>query len=95
MCSLTQTKKLLEGYVDRIMNLEEYKALMMLELLLSDKDLSEYNYATVDGSGELCCFVDEPHISKVENEMWSNNDKLEIPRTSLHHSQQTLARGID
>jgi len=49
------------------MNITEYKALMMLELLMCNHDLSNHNYAAVDEDGELCVYILYPETSGHES----------------------------
>lgn len=52
---------------------EEYKSLMMLELLMCSHDLSNHNYAAVDSDGEMCVYVMHPETSGHE-EYWFPQD---------------------
>jgi len=55
------------------MNIEEYKELMKFHILLSEFDLSEYNYAAVDGDGDLYVFCACPVLV---NNMGDSDDEL-------------------
>jgi len=53
------------------MNIEEYKALMLYELLMSGDDLSEYNYAAVDHDGLLHAYETQPKVDTIFDD-WTN-----------------------
>lgn len=55
------------------MTLDDYKTLMRFHILLCDKDISKYKYASVERNGYMWVYVSPPVFGVHLGDRWSND----------------------